>query len=462
MSASLNLSCALSRPAIPVTGQPQLLYLLLEATGGEGADSLPTHLDLVIDCSDSMRVRLVTDEQFKQLAQYGYAQEVLTDGVPAYQITSVPPEALRQFPRRIDYVAEALVIASEYLSAADCFSLIAFAGQALVMVPSSRGKDRARLQQAARELEYLNLGDSTQMDEGLALALEEHQRNPKSGCAGRLVLLTDGHTRNVSECYTWAKQARQAGLTLSTMGIGSEFNEDLLIPLADLTGGNAYYIETPDQIPAAFRKELGAALHVSYRNVDIKLQLPAGVTLRDVHRVTPELGNFDPGPNQGGSYALLLGNYDPSLPQSLLLEVVVPGWMAGNYRLCQAVLTWEDPDGGLSRPNQRQDVVIQVVEGAAGNYNQRVMNVVEKVGAYKLGTQALDAARQGDKGLATQRLRQAATRLLDLGEQSLADAMQRQADSLENSGTVDSTATKRLRYDTRRIAQSPVTDKPSD
>jgi Ca-activated chloride channel family protein len=90
------------------------------------------------------------------------------------------------------------------------------------------------------------------------------------------------------------------------------------------------------------------------------------------------------------------------------------------------------------------------------------MNVVEKVGAYKLGTQALDAARQGDKGLATQRLRQAATRLLDLGEQSLADAMQRQADSLENSGTVDSTATKRLRYDTRRIAQNPVTDKPSD
>ena len=58
---------------------------------------------------------------------------------------------------------------------------------------------------------------------------------------------------------------------------------------------------------------------------------------------------------------------------------------------------------------------------------------------------------RGDRGAATQRLRQAATRLLDMGENSLADAMRCQADMLESDGRLDPNATKKLRYETRRI-----------
>jgi len=453
LTVPLTLTCTPVSPIFPFTEQPRLVYLLIEVTGGEGASALPVNLSLVIDSSDSMRIRLVTDEQFSQLARYGNAQEVLTDGIPAYQITSVPSEVLSNFPRRIDYVSEALVIASEYLRPTDCYSLVAFAGQAVAIIPSTSGRERSRLVQAAHDLENLNLGDATHMDQGMALSLGEAKRNLNCQSAGRMILLTDGHTRNVNECYTWAKKARQAGLTLSTMGIGNEFNEELLIPLADLTGGNAYYIETPDQIPTAFRKELGAALRISYRNVDVKIRFPTGVTLRRVHRVLPQLGSFDPGQDMGGSYALLLSNYDPTEPQALLLETIIPAWKSGAYRLAQAVLSWDDPEGGPARPNQRKDVVIQVAENAPQTPNHRVMNIVEKVGAFKLGTQALEEAQRGDRSAATQRLRQAATRLLGMGEQGLADAMHRQADALEKGGEVDPNATKKLRYETRRISQ---------
>jgi hypothetical protein len=428
-----------------------LVYVLVEIAGGAGTNALPVNLGLVIDSSESMRIRLVTDDEFAQLAKYGNAQEVMTDGIPAYQVTSIPPEVLNRYPRRIDYVAEALIIASEFLRPIDCFSLVAFASEAVTLIPTSSGKDRARLQQSSRDLEHLNLGDETHMDKGLALALDEMHRISDNECAGRLIVLTDGHTRNVSECYARAKKARQDGLTLSTMGIGSEFNEELLIPLADLTGGNAYYIETPDRIPAAFRKELGAALRVSYRNVDVKIQLPAGVSLRRAHRVMPQLGDFDPGPAMGESYALLLGSYDPTEPQALLLEMVIPAWGPGSYRLMQAVLSWEDPGGGPARPHTRQDIVIQVSPNGGPVLNQRVMNIVEKVGAFKFGTQALEMARQGDRGVATIRLRQAATRLLDMGERNLAEAMQNQANALEAKGQLDPNITKKLRYETRRI-----------
>ena len=520
----LALACTLAASTIPITGQPRLVYLLIEVSGGAGGATLPSNLGFILDTSDSMRIRLVTDEQFMELAKNGQAQEVMTDGVPAYQIKSVSSDLIAKFPRRIDYVSEALQIASEYLRSLDNFSVVAFAGRAHCMIPSTTGKEKARLQQAARELEYVRLGDETRMAEGIALAFNEVQRQCGKECASRLILLTDGHTRNVKECYEWAQNARKAGVKLTTMGIGVEFNEELLIPLADITGGNAYYIENPSQIPQAFRRELGAALNISYRNVEVKLQLPAGVQLRRVHRVLPDISIFDPGPNLSGglqptasarilpppeitqsekdgldrpasqsippsnlgtpgpgelsaagqksgrelsaSFSLQLGDYDPSAPQALLLELVIPPWQEGAYRLAQVLLAWDAaaPPGGapanLARPNQRLGVQIQLSKIAPLPLDGRVMNIVEKVGAFKMGAQALEAAERaaqttndGEKGAATQRLRQAATRLLDVGEISLADTMLRQAETLERSGSMDPDATKRLRYESRRMTQ---------
>jgi Ca-activated chloride channel family protein len=89
------------------------------------------------------------------------------------------------------------------------------------------------------------------------------------------------------------------------------------------------------------------------------------------------------------------------------------------------------------------------------------MNVVEKVGAFKMGAHALDGAQSASladepqaREAATLRLRQAATRLLDLGEVALADSMLKQADALVNSGSLDIEVTKKLRYETRKISKN--------
>jgi Ca-activated chloride channel family protein len=327
------------------------------------------------------------------------------------------------------------------------------------MIPSVSGSERHRLRLAAPDLDQLRLGDETQMAEGMAMGLSEINRRLSGSHAARMILLTDGHTLKVSECYEWADRARQAGATLTTMGIGTEFNEDLLIPLADSTGGSAYYIETAEQIPDAFRKELGAIQRITYRNLEVKLQL-GEVELRRVYRVLPELSQFDPGPNNEGSYSMLLGDYDPGAPVTLLLEMVIPPRNPGRYRLAQVLLTWEDPTIQYERQNLRQDISIEMGQDAIGDLNERVMNVVEKVGAFKMGTFALDRAQSAaltgdpnDKDAATMQLRQAATRLLDLGQIALANSMLEQADTLENSGSLDSDVTKKLRYDTRKISK---------
>jgi Ca-activated chloride channel homolog len=487
---SLKLTCSLSSSRIPAGAEPRLVYLLLEVNAqpqvGKHADrendrqALPGNLAFVIDVSESMRVRLVTQQEFAELARNGLAQEVLTDGIPTYQLNSVPGEWVARLPRRIDSVIQALQVAGEYLRVGDRFSLIAFAGRAQCLIPAALGRERARLYRASGELETLNLGDGTEMANGMALALEQlNPANPSSspaeiGSAARMILLTDGHTRNVSDCYSYARQAAQAGVKITTMGVGIEFNEDLLIPLADMTGGSAYYIETPGQLPDVFRKELGSALHVRYGDVEIKLRLAGGAELRRVYRVLPEMGLFDRGPEMDGSFSLLVGDFDPDTPVGLLAELVIPPARPGTYRIGQTMLAWDgagdtggaDNTGGsekkpVLRQNVRQDIILERAQSAAEQPDGRVMSFVEKAGAFRMGTQALEVAQAASqapgiqqKTAATVRLRQAATRLLDMGESSLAGAMFQQAEMLEQNGSLDPDAMKKMRYATRRLTKN--------
>jgi len=453
MNSPLHITAMLNTPVIPVTGGPRLVYLLVEIGGGEDAQSLPVNLGLVIDASESMHIRMVTEDQFKELVGGGNTKEVLTDGIPAWEIESIPTEMVRQFPRKIDYVSDALIAVSEYLRPSDFFSLIAFASRAVRQIPMTSGAERSKLVQNARDLEYLHLGDETCMAEGLSLAYSEIREKQQAKIASRIILLTDGFTQDVKECYAWARRARKIGLAITTMGLGVEFNEDLLIPIAEMTGGNAYYIETPDKIPGAFRQELGAALGVIYRNLKLHLQPSAGVDFRRVHRVLPELGNIEQDSSPDGMATCFLGHYDPSAPPAFLLEIAVPPWSEGVFRLANIGLSWDGDNGDGTARSIPLEIVVQLQHSPAATLNSRVMDIVDKVGAFKLGNYALEHAHDSDRISAVNRLQQAAARLLDVGEPTLAAEMGRMADVLNKQGQLDSNATKRLRYDTRRITQ---------
>ena len=81
------------------------------------------------------------------------------------------------------------------------------------------------------------------------------------------------------------------------------------------------------------------------------------------------------------------------------------------------------------------------------------MNVVEKVQAFRLQTQALDDAQSGDVNNATRKLRQAVTILLSQGETELAGQMQQEADRLEESGQVSSEGKKTIMLTSRKTVK---------
>jgi len=121
----------------------------------------------------------------------------------------------------------------------------------------------------------------------------------------------------------------------------------------------------------------------------------------------------------------------------------------------QAEVSYDIIALGRTGEKARVDVVLEFTSdlARASQVNPYVMNIVEKVTAHRLQTQALDEAAVGNIAGATQKLRAAATRLLELGEEELARTALEEAQRLEEGKGLSSAGTKKLRYETRKLTQ---------
>lgn len=97
----------------------------------------------------------------------------------------------------------------------------------------------------------------------------------------RVLLLTDGQAnQGITEPHALADAAadlRRRGVATSTFGVGADFDERLLRDIAHEGGGQSYFIESPEQITDLLTSELGEALEVVRRGVELQVALPLGV-----------------------------------------------------------------------------------------------------------------------------------------------------------------------------------------
>lgn len=129
----------------------------------------------------------------------------------------------------------------------------------------------------------------------------------------RVVLITDGLANvgitNTDEIVTQAMGLYKRGVSTSTIGIGSDFNEDLLMPMAQSGGGNAWHVVEPDDMQRIFQVELEGLIAQFAHTVSLSL-IPA-----DGVRVVDLLNDFDL--TETGRYRL------PNLQAGSPLDIVV-------------------------------------------------------------------------------------------------------------------------------------------
>jgi Ca-activated chloride channel family protein len=457
MAGELSLTCRLNVETIPASSEPRLVYLLLDIrpVSGLSTYSAPVNLGIVLDISESMRLPVLSQEQFQELARLGHVREVISDGIPVWTFPHIPDHLRRAAPSNLDAVKQALREAVSHVEAQDRFSLVVFAGRSEVLLHSLTGAERNRIPETIERLDAVRLGDDTDMSTGVQEGLRELQPGVGEGMISRMVVLTDGFTRTPEAVASLVKQARTNGIAVSTVGVGTEFNERLLVAMADDSGGNAYFARDPGEIPPAFARELEAVQSITIRHMIASVRLSAGVELRRAHRLRPAISTLRDVPIQDRTATFDLGDLEADRPPALLLELILPTRAAGSFRIAHTTLAYDVPGplGSTTGAQANCDALLTFAPGPVGQLDPQVMNIVEKVGAFSLQTRALDEAAAGNIPGATSKLRSAATRLLELGETDLAQAAEQEASKLEQSGQVSAEGAKKLRYATRRLTQ---------
>ena len=129
----------------------------------------------------------------------------------------------------------------------------------------------------------------------------------------RVVLITDGLANvgitSTDEIVTQAMGLYQRGVSTSTIGIGADFNEDLLMPMAQSGGGNAWHVVEPNDMQHIFQVELEGLIAQFAHTVSLSLIPADGVRIVDV------LNDFDL--TETGRYRL------PNLQAGSPLDIVV-------------------------------------------------------------------------------------------------------------------------------------------
>jgi Ca-activated chloride channel family protein len=413
MANDVTLTCRLNKANLPVLSTQQLVYALLDAVPGASMAQvqMPLNLSLVLDKSGSMQ------------------------------------------GKKIQNLREAAKLVVDRLGPQDTISIVAFSDRKYLVAGSQPVTDKEALK---KKIDRIRDGGGTAISGGMSQGLNELGKAASPDRVSRMLLLTDGQTfGDERQCKKLAGKAGDQGILVNALGLGDDWNEDLLDDIAATSGGVADFIDSPDRIVSFFDQAVQSMQDSVVQNAQMILRLASGVTPRQVWQVLPMISNLGYRPLSDRDVQVALGELEKGQPRSLLVELLVGPRPAGTYRVAQAEISYDVPGLKLVGEKVRSDILLSFTADAAASkqYEPEVMNIVEKVTAFKLQTRALEEAKMGNIAGASQKLRAAATRLLEIGEEDLAESALEEAENLETSGQMSSHGTKKLRYETRKLTQ---------
>jgi Ca-activated chloride channel family protein len=174
---------------------------------------------------------------------------------------------------------EAALEAVRRLGPDDIVALVVYDSAVQTLVPAQRVGDGRRLEQAICGIE---VGGSTALYGGVSRGAVEVRRHMEDRrFVNRVILLSDGLANvgpsSPEELGRLGASLVKEGISVTTIGLGLGFNEDLMTRLAQRSDGNTYFVEHSGDLPRIFAAELGDVLNVVARRIVIEIDFPSGV-----------------------------------------------------------------------------------------------------------------------------------------------------------------------------------------
>lgn len=358
---ALQLSTRLSHPKVPSASFRDLYAQVDVETGDELPEvRAPLNAALVIDRSGSMR------------------------GEPMAQAR----KAARTFV--------------DALQPQDRVSLVVFDNISEVEVASTTVDEQGR-QALHGAIDNLRAGGTTNISGGLRDGFQEVQRHSDPEMLDRVVLMTDGipNVGITSEEGLAAKtgEIRRHGVTVTTLGFGTQYDADLMVAMAREGAGNFRHISNAADLELAFSDEIEDLQTTVASGVELEFRPAEGVEIENIYGFSTD--DFD------GGKRISLGELHTEDRRSVVTDLSVDESRVGETReLLDVRVRYVDrlADETVGQQVAATAEVVDSQQLVRQSINSQVMARVEEVRTQESVHEAIDLYASGNAEAAQQQL----------------------------------------------------------
>ncbi|RZD15949.1 MAG: VWA domain-containing protein [Candidatus Acididesulfobacter guangdongensis] len=402
----------------------------------------------VVDTSGSMREIVSGSTQFTGQTQTidGNTYNLVTGGESKIGIII---DGLKKF------------VGSSKLKKTDRISIVKFDDDAKVLLPFTDVDDKNKNMITEAIENLLKYSGGTSMGAGLKTALGLMSKETSSR---RIIMLTDGQTSDEDLVRETASELARENTPVIAIGIGEDWNEDLITDITDKTQGKPFYATTettvipvpvadangniaikPSDIPEVMIKELDRAVSESLTGVSLTINAVQDVKIDRITRVYPEVSEADINIKPHS-----LGNISKTDSTVFIIEATIPERQPLKSRLMQLGLTYNVPGINFRDENPPEDIIVEFTmdESKASVIDQEVMQWVQQRNVGGLVEKAIKEAASNPSN-AAKTLDMARRMTVKLGNGAMTRMIEQAQNEIKENKTISLGTSKTLRIGSR-------------
>lgn len=262
------------------------------------------------------------------------------------------------------------------LAEGDAFSIVTYSSSDETVMPMVRATD-ANKRAAMAAIANIEDDGGTCISCGLVRGAAELASSPVAGGVQRIVLISDGQANegiyDRDELAQLAANTAAKGTSISTVGVGLDFDEVTMVRLADVGRGNYYFVEDTRHLDAMFATELGGLGKTVATNARLVIATKPGVRVEEAYGY--------PLTRAGSTTIVPVADLRAGETRKVVLRLDVENTAERSLDVAHVQLGWRRVADGANR-SARTDVRVGVTDDAsviAAGIDTKTIDAVEQV-----------------------------------------------------------------------------------
>lgn len=306
---------------------------------------------------------------------------------------------------KLEYVKEAVSYFVDKLGDDDTLSIVTYSDNVQVLVEQNPILSDETIKE---KLTRVHGGGWTNLSGGLEEGFRQVISRSDEGEINRILLLSDGLANrgitDISGLSELAGDIVKKDISITTIGVGADYDEDILRAISEEAVGNYYYIAKPTEIPDIYEGELVSLFNTVATDAKLSIRLTNGARLGNIFGYDYEtVGN--------NIHTVELGSLTAGVDRWVVMELFVPySEEKGEVNFGTVWLGYEDiTEGAGEEIEYSEDISIEYTDDRDDLEKGRDIEVVN-VAMYIIAQQAKKDAqrylREGDLFAASDILKQ--------------------------------------------------------